>query len=144
MEHRSPLSFALGEGRGRKDLVVSPALEATLEDQVARARLTYPGISLDPLDYARHLGPRLPGKDELLAEVRAVHSGDLFLACACLKTDLTALRALETDLLPKLEPLVKRVEGSAQFVEEVIQRLRDKLLPGSTPKLPATPGVGPS
>ncbi len=70
---------------------------------------------------------------ETLSEI---HATELHLAFACRRGDPAALARFERDYVSGLGPAVGRVEASPAFVDEILQRLRTKLLVADGPELP--------
>lgn len=67
---------------------------------------------------------------------------ELFLACACLSGDEAALAAFEQQFIAKIDKAVEGVDPSPSFIDEVRQRVRERLLVGATPKLNEYSGAG--
>jgi len=57
-----------------------------------------------------------------------LHAGDLYLACACLHGVPDALAALEREHFARIREFAASVDSSPEFVKELSQRLRAKLL----------------
>jgi RNA polymerase sigma-70 factor (ECF subfamily) len=108
---------ALGErGAGLAVVELEPRLRALLEEGAA----AWPQVKLAPADFAVHLARHAPG----LAELAALHAGDLYLACACARGEAHAVAAFEKHYLRKVESALAR--GTP--VEDVLQTLREKML----------------
>jgi RNA polymerase sigma-70 factor (ECF subfamily) len=71
------------------------------------------------------------------------HGCDLFLACACSARDPRAIFALERDYFPPTRASLARFASSSDFVDEVLQELRTKLLLGTEPRIARYCGRGP-
>jgi RNA polymerase sigma-70 factor (ECF subfamily) len=84
-----------------------------------RGRAAWPGIELTDAQLAAHLA-RL----ELPAEPHE----DLYLACACALGDPAAIAAFESGVLVHVGSFVGRIDASPQFVDEIRQTLRHRLL----------------
>jgi RNA polymerase sigma-70 factor (ECF subfamily) len=144
----SPLSSRFvphlpAEARAR---VEAEALEPLLEEVLAAARAAWPQLGLAEARFLRHLAERLPVDAPPAESLRAVHAADLYLACACAEGLPAAHAALEARFLSRVGPAVARVERSAEALEEVRQRLREKLLTGEGgrgPKVADYQGQGP-
>src|SRR4051812_24659092 len=67
--------------------VMGLELRRAYEDAAA----AWPGVAVDAQAFARALGAIVRGEDAL-AELREVHAVDVYLACACIAGDTTALR----------------------------------------------------
>jgi RNA polymerase sigma-70 factor (ECF subfamily) len=75
----------------------------------------------------------------------AERRADLYLAFACSRSDPQALAALDAELMPRVAAAVVRF-GDADFVKEVCQQVRQKLLlaaGGAPPKIAEYRGRGP-
>jgi RNA polymerase sigma-70 factor, ECF subfamily len=78
-----------------------------------------------------------------LADAALEHAGDLLLACACLRNDPRAILELERMLQTSVAGFVARIDTGTRFVDEVRQRLRERLLHGEPPRLLRYSGAGP-
>jgi RNA polymerase sigma-70 factor, ECF subfamily len=101
----------------------------TLElDQIhTEAGAAWPGVALDKTTFAGYLLSRRPPEGE---DLRTLHLGDLYLACACLEEVAGALDAFERRYLAALGPALRSIDASPVFVDEVTQLLREKLFVG--------------
>ncbi len=123
-----------------------PGLAAVLAALLGAARAAWPRVRLEEAVFLRHLAERLPASERPEASLRAVHAGDLYLACACARGDAAAHAALEAHVLPQVAGAVARVAPGEEALAEVCQRLREKLLtaaPGQTPRMADYQGGGP-
>lgn len=101
----------------------------TLEAQARRAQEALPHIQVDPEAFLRFLA----GHPEGLA-----HSEDLYLAFACAQGTAPALEEFERRLESLVGAAIAHLRPDRIFLEEVLQRLRQKLLvsqAGAPPKL---------
>ena len=111
-------------------------MTAAVDELLARARETWPGIAITPERLASFLATR-----EIDADCRP----DLVLACACLDGDPVALALFEERLLA---PVVQRLARSGMgngVADEVTSRLRETLFvgaPGGAPRLASYSGRG--
>jgi RNA polymerase sigma-70 factor (ECF subfamily) len=89
----------------------------------------------------RHLAAAEDPDDALAG----LHVGDLYLACALARGDTAALQRFECEVLPAATPALRRIDASADFAEEVRQKLRLRLLvaDGGPPKIVDYAGRGP-
>jgi RNA polymerase sigma-70 factor (ECF subfamily) len=90
-----------------------------------RGRDAWPAIALDEERFVAYVLARARA-----AELAAVNAPDLFLACACLHGLPAALDAFERRVLARVGAFVARVDATREFVDEVTQVLRVKLLTG--------------
>jgi RNA polymerase sigma-70 factor (ECF subfamily) len=118
----------------------APSLDEALAGCMARARAAWATLSLDETAFAAYLGARLNTVDaEALA---GCHVEDLYLACACLQGNRTGLGLFESQVLARTDPVIRRYQRDAAFVDEVRQTLRKKLFM-PPPRLAEYSGQGP-
>lgn len=96
------------------------------------ARATWPGIDLAFASFAARLE----------AGGRA-HASDLYLATACSEQSLVALVEFDRLLLRSVRDAVARIDRSHDFIAEVQQILRERLLVGPDAKIREYRGGGP-
>ena len=77
--------------------------------------------------FAAHVRALLPPGAPLAASLDTLHAEDLYLACACAAGDDRALAAFEAEFLPQVADYVAQIERDPVFVDEVRQRLRERL-----------------
>lgn len=110
------------------------------------ARHQHPGLKLGAEEFAQHLAAirARTGADPLQL---AAHAGDLYLACACAAGEPAALLRFEALCLPAARAAIGRIDGQPQFVAEVAQDLRGRLLvrddSGGPPRIARYDGRGP-
>ena len=80
-----------------------------------------------------------------LAAVKQLRAGDLYLACALAAGDARALALAETELLPAARRAAARIDAGRAFVDEVVQRVRERLFVRgeSPPAIERYRGTGP-
>ncbi|HEX8953891.1 MAG TPA: transcriptional regulator, partial [Polyangia bacterium] len=114
----------------------APAIAAL----VARGRAAWPELAVDDARFAAYVASRLGDDgDELYVE-------DLYLACACVDRLPRALAIFEARHLTVVPRHLSRLDRSPAFVDEVRQRLRERLFVGSdgeAPRLAGYSGRGP-
>jgi len=95
---------------------------AAIDEAYAAARETWPGVELDRQVFAAWVDER--------SESSTVppYARDLYLACACARGDAAGVRAFERELVPKAAAAARALEPESDFVSEVVQRLRTRLL----------------
>jgi RNA polymerase sigma-70 factor (ECF subfamily) len=106
-----------------------------------RARAPWPDIAIDAAAFARFVAERLAPDDE----VGRLHLSDLYLVCGCLAGDSRAIAAFEASYLGPVGAHVLRIDPSPAFLDEVRQRLRERLLvggDGAPPRLRSYSGRG--
>ena len=90
-----------------------------LDEAYGRARATWPGVQLEQAAFEAHVAPRATGDATL-------HTDDLYLACACLRGDRSALEAFERAFAPPMRLSLNRFDLSAGDREDLLQTLRVK------------------
>jgi RNA polymerase sigma-70 factor, ECF subfamily len=99
-----------------------------------------PGIDVDEPTFAAALAARFqPGS------AGEVHAADLLLALGCLANDATALAIFEAELVADARRALARLRLDAMTVDEIIQRVRAKVLvgTGAGPRLASYSARGP-
>jgi RNA polymerase sigma-70 factor, ECF subfamily len=102
-------------------------LEARLAEQLADAEARWPEITVDLQRFATHWAAQLARANDLGTAMEQLHLSDLYLAFACAEGDATALRSFGT-LLSSVAGAVRSVDGAPSFVDEILQRLRTRVL----------------
>jgi RNA polymerase sigma-70 factor (ECF subfamily) len=97
----------------------------------------WPGIDVPAEAFDAFVRERFEGETP-----NPAHLSDLYLACACLRGDGRAWRELDRAFLRMVPGYVARIDRSAEFGEEIRQRLAEKLLHGEA-KLASYSGRGP-
>jgi RNA polymerase sigma-70 factor (ECF subfamily) len=114
--------------------------DQALQQAFALGQKAWPSIVLD-LDGFRAHCERALGERPEWDWTR--FGAELYLCCACANGDAEATRALEADVLPQVVKAISRIDSDAQFVEEALQTLRDKLLVGERAKIADYAARGP-
>jgi RNA polymerase sigma-70 factor (ECF subfamily) len=118
-----------------------PALEAALEAIVEGARAAWRQVRLDPETFVRHLGwcvGSLPERASARAALAECHATDLFLACAAGNGVDAAVAVVSGSMLEGAAAAVRKIDGAAAHVQEVLQILRQRLCvaaDGQRPKI---------
>jgi RNA polymerase sigma-70 factor (ECF subfamily) len=95
---------------------------AAWDSAVDSARAAFSDVRLPTEAFAAHAAScRAKG-------ARAEHLADLFLAWAAARGDAGALRRFQTRLRPEVEAAARRVDSSPPFADELLQRMRVRLL----------------
>ena len=93
----------------------------------ARGRKAWPNINIVDDTFAAYVAQRLePG--EGVAEAAELHVEDLYLACGCALGINDAVRALDDRYLSQVGTFLSRIDRSSVFIDDVRQKLREKLL----------------
>jgi len=101
-------------------------IEARLADQLAEAEARWPEVAVDPRRFVTHWAAQL-GRAGDVGAIEQLHLSDLYLAFACAEGDVCALRCFGT-LLSTVAGAVRSVDGAPSFVDEILQRLRTRVL----------------
>lgn len=140
MEHRRPLAEAWRKLRpAPHDATPDDALELTLAHALTAARAASLPLPLSDDDFIRHLAATLPAGDN--SSLSSLHVADLFLARACLARAPHALAALD-QRLDEVPAFLSRLSPTPTEIDEVRQRLRERLLVGERPRLAEYSGRG--
>lgn len=105
------------------------------------AREAWPQVNVDPDAFAAYAAACASEGGKLPA-----YLADLYLAFGALRGDPHALRALDGNILPQVDSAVRRIDSSSQFVDDVRQTLRIRMLIGSDnepPRIGTYAGKGP-
>ncbi len=116
-------------GRRARDLAPSAGLvDAALRAADAAGRAAWPKVPLDADVFAAHLADRVGARSDAEEAIRTLHATDLFLACACSRGIPEALAELERVQLSRVPGLVRRIDRSPAFADEVAQVMRETFL----------------
>jgi RNA polymerase sigma-70 factor (ECF subfamily) len=106
---------------------MSAVAEASLAELARTARAAWPTLELRDEVFLAHLRERVP--DPLPPDAaELIHAADLFLACACANGDPRAIAEFERGYIATLDGVVAQMRLGADLVDEVKQRVRDRLL----------------
>ena len=72
-----------------------------------------------------------------------LEAADLYLCCACVEAQPEALRAFESEGLGVAKAAIARINREADFVQDTLQEVWDKLLLGPEPRVKQYAGRGP-
>ena len=106
--------------------------------RLAEARTAYPGVTLADDEFVAHVASKLAG-GATLGELR---TPQLFLACACARRDPVAIAYLEHETFGEIEAAHRRFPKLGLPLDEVCQRMREKLLFTSPPAILSYSGAG--
>jgi RNA polymerase sigma-70 factor (ECF subfamily) len=120
-------------------------LQDAIVSAIAGARRANPGVEIDAEHFARHLGQLVGANEDPLAGVAMLRIDDLWLCLACAAGDPVAIASFDTRVLGRVDAAIAAVDTSADCVDEVKQRLREKLFvarPDRPAKIAAYRGRG--
>jgi RNA polymerase sigma-70 factor, ECF subfamily len=100
----------------------------------------WPLVKLAFEAFSGHCGRVLNSSD---AEDAPREAADLYLCCACAESLPAALRAFEGEGLHVAKTAIARIDHDADFVQETLQEVWDKMLFGSEAKVKQYAGRGP-
>ena len=117
--------------------------ESDWREAYGAAQRAWPGVTLGFERFMTHaaevgFSPRPAG-----AEPDASHGPDLFLATACGDGDWPAIGALESRYMEATRSSLKRLDARPEFIDDVLQDLRAKLLVPPDPRIRRYSGRGP-
>ena len=123
-------AFADASGTHLQDEGDRERLAAALSHALLEARDRYQTVQVEGDDFARFLGERMQDSDGDAAAVSSRATSDLYLACACVAGDTSALAALDKHVLGNLPAAMARLKLGSAAIDEAVQRARTKLLVG--------------
>ena len=122
------------------------ALDEELQQAMRAARHAYPDLAVEDDVFVAHLARKV-GARALEPEWTAqLHVADLYLACAALAGDRAAMAVLDARVLRPAAASTRRIGRTEDFVDDVHQRLRERLLlaeRGQAARLSDYAGAGP-
>ena len=119
-----------------------PGLAGALAEAIEAAVAAWPGLAIDRLGFAAHLGQRIPSDVDPVAALRGRRPAELYLAFACLAGDPAACRELDARYLAELARQLGEHGIAPEVVAETVQRVRVQLLTGARPGLALYSGLG--
>jgi RNA polymerase sigma-70 factor (ECF subfamily) len=119
--------------------------EAAIQAVLAAVHTAWPAIRLDDALFLDLLLPRLGPDGVLATRLAGLQVEDLFLACAVLHLDAAAFAAFERTALRPLVAKLKKIIGSNDLADEILQTLRVRMVigeGGAPPRLKEYQGRG--
>jgi RNA polymerase sigma-70 factor (ECF subfamily) len=107
---------------------------AQLAPLIARARTECPEITVSDDAFVAHL--KAVGSFAELGTFDNLHAGDLLIAAGCVQNHQPALTLFDQRFAPDLRQALRAIDGSASFLDEVLQELRCKLFVADGDALP--------
>jgi RNA polymerase sigma-70 factor (ECF subfamily) len=123
------------------------ALEQRLASALVAGQSAWPRVVLSEERFIEHLAEHAAKASSPLGFLESVHAADLYLACAAALGDRAAVTAFEEQFMAHVDEYVLRVRMPSDAVDEVKQKLRERLLMGGgepprRPKLAEYSGKG--
>ncbi len=100
---------------------------SALEQAIESGELAWPGLQVSQEQLAAHLKQLLADDADLDSALDELKVDELYLACACALGEDRAIAAFEEHFLPQVAGYIARVTRDRGEVEELRQRLREKL-----------------
>lgn len=122
-------------------------LDGALRDAIAAGEARLPHAPVPREQLVDRIADSLLAAEQAidLAAVKKLRAGDLYLACALAAGDTRALALAESELLPAARVAAGRIDAGPAFVDEVVQRVRERLFVrgASPPAIEQYRGTGP-
>jgi RNA polymerase sigma-70 factor (ECF subfamily) len=117
--------------------------EAWLGSSVSAARAAWPGVTVAEAIFLEYLGGKVASLPDGTT-FTMLHTSDLYLACACLTNDASAILSFERRYMPTIARTLARRQLSAWLADDVTSSLREKILFGASgpPLLQGYSGCG--
>jgi len=113
-------------------------IEVLTEGALGAASALWPKICCDAAEFGKH-AETVGASHEQVERFGT----DLVLAFACARSDPEGLRVFESEHVSRIGPSLLRVDPSADFLDEVQQRLRERLLVPPNPRIRSYAATGP-
>lgn len=112
--------------------------ERAITEAWEAGKAAWPDVELAREDFAAHLETVDP-------TAASQFPADLYLAAACIVRDPAALTIFDKEVLVSARGAIGAIDGSAEFIDEALQRLRTSLMVGDNgaPRLTMYAGRGP-
>lgn len=121
-------------------------LSKALEGVLYRARVQETSFEIEPAAFARYVGERARGVEDLTVHLGGLHAGDLWLACGCAEGMRRALVRFQNRFGPDIDMAISRSNNAKIAAEDFRQHLMTKLFvasDGAPPRIAEYNGMGP-
>jgi RNA polymerase sigma-70 factor, ECF subfamily len=109
---------------------ITSEAEALLEQRYAQARERWPNVDVPLIIFGPYVAARVPDGSSFVEGLSSLVTDDLYLACGCCIGEPQALGMFETHVLAQVERRLRRLTDDSAEAEDLMQRLRQKLLVG--------------
>jgi RNA polymerase sigma-70 factor (ECF subfamily) len=114
------------------------AMSGSVREVERQAAVRWPGVRCSSASFAEHVLALGISSPQLSA-----FGEDLFLAFACAEQDKVALQVFDAQYLSRVGRAIMRIDAASDFLDEVTQRLRERLLAPPTPRIRGYAATGP-
>src|SRR5512140_2224165 len=111
-------------------------VEARLGAIFAQVERERPNLGVAPEAFVRRIAKHVAATPDVVEALDALCVSDLYVACGCAEGSRAAIDVFDKEYLPSLSGYVARVDPTPDFVAEVRQALRVKMLTGDGGKPP--------
>jgi RNA polymerase sigma-70 factor (ECF subfamily) len=118
-------------------------LDARLQALLDEGRRAWPNVVVEPSLLRRHLAQSVRDAGDAPEVLDGLCLSDLYLAFACARGIPEAVSALDRNFMSAVPAHIARIDRSPDFVDEVLQRLRERVLVGDPPRIATYSGKGP-
>jgi RNA polymerase sigma-70 factor (ECF subfamily) len=98
------------------------------QQMVSAARTAWPELRVDEPAFAAHVAGHLEGEDDVEATLASLAAADLYLACACARSESAALELLDKRYFSALDAALGKMGLSSAQIDDIKQGLRQQLL----------------
>jgi RNA polymerase sigma-70 factor (ECF subfamily) len=118
-------------------------LDARLQAILDEGRRAWPNVVVEPSLLRGHLTQLLRDAGDAPAVLDGLRLSDLYLAFACARGIPEAVSAFDRNFMSDVPAHIARIDRSPDFIDEVLQRLRERVLVGDPPRIATYSGKGP-
>ena len=122
-----------------ESLAASADLEGWLQRLVRDAQTAWPGVAVPAELFVAYLADRV-GDDDDAKSIGKLLTNDLYLACACVLGESSAIEAFERGPMANLDGALHELDKGKGITAEIKQRVREKMLTAPEGELPGIAG----
>lgn len=115
-----------------------PQVVSAILARLSQARTAYPDVLVEDREVVAHVASKL----EAGANLESLRTNDLFLACGCLRRDPAAIAHVERETFGEIAAAHRRFQNANMQLDDLVQRMREKLFFSSPPAIAAYAGIG--